>query len=188
MTPSLFLIIALLLIGYWAFYELNGAWGRWRNRRPILKSADDALISAEEKERESKLKSEVYAAYEADPHRLDCDPDFYSAFKKYWDWQTVRADVIREWSKENDSCPACGKKVLNRINLHVDHISPRSKYSHLRYLKSNLQILCARCNLRKQDYDGDDWKEVIAQRDVEMKRIARKKYYKKRKANLIKNG
>lgn len=186
MNPKLFLTIALLLIGYWAFYELNGAWGRWRSGRPILKSADDAQIFAEAKEREAKRKSEVYAAYEADPHRLDRDPAFYIEFKKYWDWSSVRAEVVREWSREADSCTACGKKVFNRINLHVDHIQPRSKYPHLRYLKSNLQILCSRCNLRKHDYDGDDWEDVIAQRDKEKRRIARKKYYKKRKAILHK--
>jgi 5-methylcytosine-specific restriction endonuclease McrA len=42
--------------------------------------------------------------------------------------------------------------------MHVDHIKPRSKYPELELEITNLQILCADCNLGKSNIDETDWR------------------------------
>ena len=178
--------IILVCVLIWSFVELRGAWGRWKKGQPIRRSANDARILAEKRDLEERQKcerkSELYTEYERNPIRLVNDQDFYTEFRKHWDWQSIRAEVVRDWNKKSDSCPACGREIKK---LHVDHIQPRSKYPHLRFLKSNLQVLCSRCNQRKHAYDGDDWEEAILARDKEKRRRARKAYSKKRKAKLF---
>lgn len=44
--------------------------------------------------------------------------------------------------------------------MHVDHIKPRSKYPELELEFTNLQILCADCNLGKRNHDSIDWRGV----------------------------
>ncbi|WP_374759367.1 HNH endonuclease [Dyadobacter fanqingshengii] len=48
----------------------------------------------------------------------------------------------------------CGKFV----ELHVDHIKPRSNYPRLALKLTNLQILCKACNLGKSNLYKDDWR------------------------------
>lgn len=50
---------------------------------------------------------------------------------------------------------ACGD--VNKT-IHVDHIKPRSKFPELSLVQSNLQILCADCNLGKSNKDQTDWR------------------------------
>jgi 5-methylcytosine-specific restriction endonuclease McrA len=106
--------------------------------------------------------NEVYHQYEVSPYSLD-DPSFRTEFRRYWDWSTIRASVISSWRQGDKRCNGCGTFIRGK-SIHVDHIQPRSKYPHLRYLKSNLQVLCDRCNRHKHDYDGADWREVVAER------------------------
>ena len=192
MATSFLLLILLCVIWglYWSAVELNGAWGRWRRGLPILKSKYDAQVLAhvlaQERARRVKRKAAIYLEYEANPFRLDLEPTFYKEFKEYWDWKSVRADVINEWIANGGGCPGCGKPPGRRRTLHVDHISPRSIYPHLRYLKSNLQVLCSRCNQVKHDYDGDDWDEEILRREKNKKRLAQRRYAKNRKSRLSK--
>ena len=186
---DIYYALALFGLGWallWLCYELNGGWGRWRSGKPIFKSTHDAKVLAVERERRARRKNEIYAEYDSNPHRLDGDPAFYREFKEHWDWNSIRQDVIREWLRQGGGvCPGCGELIGRRRKLHVDHISPRSKYPSLRYLKSNLQVLCSRCNRIKHDYDGHDWEQVIDQRKRDKKRRATNQYYKNRKARGI---
>ena len=68
--------------------------------------------------------------------------DFYSSQA----WKNLR---IKALAKGN-YCRACGRKP-DKIVLHVDHILPRSIYPELALELSNLQILCADCNLGKSN-------------------------------------
>ena len=125
------------------------------------------LNKAEREAEEARLASiqrakEIYQQYEASPYSLN-DPGFRDEFRLYWNWSAIRADVISSWRQGDKRCNGCGTFIRGK-SIHVDHIQPRSKYPHLRYLKSNLQVLCDRCNRHKHDYDGDDWREVIAER------------------------
>lgn len=139
---------------------------------------------AEEKAHEARQRqrleytqraTDIYHQYEANPHSLN-DTNFRAEFRRYWDWSSIKADVIRSWQQGDKRCNGCGTLIRGK-SIHVDHIKPRSKHPHLRYLKSNLQVLCDRCNRHKHDYDGDDWREVVKERKIahaKRRRIQRK--------------
>ena len=44
------------------------------------------------------------------------------------------------------------------VELHVDHIKPRSKHPELELDINNLQILCKDCNLGKSNTDSIDYR------------------------------
>ncbi|WP_293761469.1 HNH endonuclease signature motif containing protein [uncultured Aquitalea sp.] len=113
---------------------------------------------------------DIYQQYETSPSLLN-NPSFYAEFKQHWNWSRIRADVISAWRQGDKRCNGCGTLIRGK-RIHVDHIKPRSKHPNIRYLKSNLQVLCDRCNIHKNDYDGDDWREVV---------VARKKAHEKRR-------
>lgn len=69
-------------------------------------------------------------------------------------WQELRYEALR---RNGRVCVLC--KAMN-IELHVDHIRPRSKYPDLELDISNLQVLCRPCNLGKSNKDETDWREV----------------------------
>ena len=52
-------------------------------------------------------------------------------------------------------CLACRR---SNVEMHVDHIKPRSIYPHLELTLSNLQVLCKDCNLGKSNVDETDWR------------------------------
>ncbi len=53
---------------------------------------------------------------------------------------------VEVWSRDKGKCVNCG----STINLHYDHIIPFSKGGSST-TTANIQLLCARCNLRKHD-------------------------------------
>lgn len=55
----------------------------------------------------------------------------------------VKMDV---WKRDKGRCVKCG----SNINLHYDHIIPFSKGGSST-TAANIQLLCARCNLKKHD-------------------------------------
>lgn len=93
---------------------------------------------------------------------LDCKPDkkitgdipvilkpgFYFSDQ----WLAVRYEVIKKYDRR---CMVCFR---TRVELHVDHIKPRSKFPELALDLSNLQILCRDCNLGKSNRDEIDWR------------------------------
>jgi hypothetical protein len=69
-------------------------------------------------------------------------------------WRELRYRVLKSRGRR---CEACGFEG-NGKQVHVDHIKPRSKYPSLELVESNLQILCADCNLGKGAWDETDWR------------------------------
>lgn len=67
-------------------------------------------------------------------------------------WQALRYRVIKHFGRV---CMAC--RATN-VEIHVDHIKPRSKHPALALEFSNLQILCKACNLGKSNTDETDWR------------------------------
>jgi len=61
-------------------------------------------------------------------------------------WQGTRYDVLK---RAGGKCALCGASVEQGAILHVDHIKPISKRPDLAKEESNLQALCAPCNLSK---------------------------------------
>lgn len=71
------------------------------------------------------------------------------------EWLKLRYKVIRKYKS---TCMACGFSAP-RVEIHVDHIRPRSTHKHLELDEDNLQILCRSCNLGKSNIFEDDWRE-----------------------------
>ena len=51
--------------------------------------------------------------------------------------------------RDNYTCQICGKYMPDEVGLHIDHIVPISKGG--KSIKSNLQVLCSKCNGSKKD-------------------------------------
>lgn len=66
---------------------------------------------------------------------------FYQSSK----WKSARINKLAE----HGSCRACGASPIDGVVLHVDHILPRSIYPEYALSQTNLQVLCAECNIGK---------------------------------------
>lgn len=67
-------------------------------------------------------------------------------------WRELRYKALNLYGRICMSCKA------KNIEMHVDHIKPRSKFPELELDLSNLQILCVDCNLGKSNYDQKDYR------------------------------
>ncbi len=81
--------------------------------------------------------------------------DFYESRE----WRELRYKALKEHGAK---CQCCGSSPADGIRLHVDHIKPRSKFPALQLVLSNLQVLCADCNLGKSNKDDTDWRPASA--------------------------
>jgi len=79
-------------------------------------------------------------------------------------WLTLKKEVKNLYKC---GCMRCGK---SDIEIHVDHIFPRSIYPKLQYSIHNLQILCKNCNEEKSNINTIDY------RTKEQKELCQKKY------------
>lgn len=82
------------------------------------------------------------------PYKLGMGKEFYDTIQ----WQKLRYKAIKLYGK---TCHCCG---ASEVEIHVDHIKPRSKYPQLELEINNLQILCRACNLGKSNTDAIDWR------------------------------
>ncbi len=69
-------------------------------------------------------------------------------------WLELRYQVLKASGRR---CALCGQV---KGTIHVDHIKPRSKYPELALVFTNLQVLCADCNVGKSNKDETDWRNV----------------------------
>ncbi|MER9768967.1 HNH endonuclease [Mesorhizobium sp. M0189] len=80
-------------------------------------------------------------------------------------------EVIKDYGKQ---CQCCGSRpgettVAGKpVRIVVDHIKPISRYWHLRLTKSNLQILCAECNMGKGTWDETDHRPIAANDEADV--------------------
>jgi hypothetical protein len=58
------------------------------------------------------------------------------------EWRNLREQVFE---KHGRFCAKCG----DTEHLHIDHIKPKSLHPGLRLDTSNMQVLCAKCNMSK---------------------------------------
>jgi len=77
--------------------------------------------------------------------------DFYQTRQ----WKELRFIALR---LSDGSCQLCGAKASDGVQIHVDHIKPRSKHPELELDLDNVQILCADCNYGKSNYDDTDFR------------------------------
>jgi len=76
-------------------------------------------------------------------------------FYKSQSWRDLRYIALRN---SEGACECCGAKAGDGVQIHVDHIKPRSKYPDLELDLENLQVLCDDCNIGKSNYFNDDWR------------------------------
>lgn len=94
--------------------------------------------------------------------------EFYAS----WEWATLRMQVLKA---NGGRCECCGSTPDDvtvggkRVRLHVDHIEPLSKQWDLRLESSNLQVLCAECNMGKGAWDRTDWRNASSPRSATTK-------------------
>jgi len=77
--------------------------------------------------------------------------DFYSSKQ----WKEARYIVL---SKSEGRCQLCGASASDGVQIHVDHIKPRSTHPELELDLDNLGTLCSDCNLGKSNYDDYDYR------------------------------
>lgn len=70
------------------------------------------------------------------------------------EWRELRYEALKKYGRQ---CLCCGGKPPE-VQLHVDHIKPRSKYPELELDINNLQIMCKDCNLGKSNKDEIDYR------------------------------
>ena len=90
---------------------------------------------------------EKSAAHWNPPTAESQDDDFYRSYE----WRRVRHDALK---RSNGRCALCGRRASDNLQLHVDHIKPRSKHPECELDINNLQVLCADCNLGKGNRDS----------------------------------
>lgn len=77
--------------------------------------------------------------------------DFYRSPK----WLKIRYQVLK---RDGRVCACCGALPGKNMQMHVDHIKPRSLYPLLELDIDNLQVLCEDCNMGKSNTDETDWR------------------------------
>ena len=79
--------------------------------------------------------------------------DFYDGKRKEsQSHQAVPASLeLKVWKRDNATCQKCKSSPANcpGVLMHIDHIIPRAKGGG--NTLDNLQLLCARCNIRKSN-------------------------------------
>jgi 5-methylcytosine-specific restriction endonuclease McrA len=55
------------------------------------------------------------------------------------------------------------------VELHIDHIKPRSRHPELSLTFSNLQVLCRSCNMEKWNHHATDYRDESLSRDFELR-------------------
>lgn len=73
------------------------------------------------------------------------------------EWKELRYRVIQTYGAR---CQCCGATAGDGVQIHVDHIKPRSKFPNLELVFSNLQVLCEPCNVGKSNTDQTDWRAM----------------------------
>ncbi len=76
--------------------------------------------------------------------------EFYDSKK----WQSLRRKTLRFYGIK---CMKCG---IDKTEMHVDHIKPRSKYPELELDFNNLQVLCKSCNKEKSNLNEIDYRPI----------------------------
>lgn len=70
------------------------------------------------------------------------------AFYSSREWKELR---FKAFLAQGRKCACCGNTPERGAVLHVDHIQPRSLFPKLELKLTNLQILCADCNIGKSN-------------------------------------
>jgi len=110
-----------------------------------------AAIDADEAERERRAALK--------PRR-----DQKQRFRASLAWRRLRYAVLAENATRNGGtarCELCGHAGTPAAPLHVDHVEAVSKNWARRFDRTNLQTLCADCNVGKLDGPAQDFRSPM---------------------------
>jgi len=83
-----------------------------------------------------------------------------SVFSRTKEWRNTRYAALKHYGNR---CQLCGASPSEGVELHVDHIYPRSQYPDRCLDISNLQILCRTCHMAKGEKYIDDFRDKFSQ-------------------------
>ena len=116
------------------------------------KTFDRWLKKAAKRNRKAEAKRKPAQDH---PTKINRKPD-PDAFYLCIPWRELRYLALRNCGGK---CQCCGASASDGVQLHVDHIKPRSLFPELALSLENLQVLCADCNIGKGAWDKTDWRE-----------------------------
>ena len=118
---------------------------------PAYKGGFNPRIEKYKRVKKILLKQKKKVEVEKVKKATFCHP-FYNAEP----WLTLKKKILKLYGTE---CMRCG---IRNVEMHVDHIKPRSKYRHLELSPLNLQVLCRNHNLQKSNKDETDYRPMWA--------------------------
>lgn len=123
--------------------------------------ASSKLATRERKraKRQAAMAAEARAKQAKRSHqpKPPAQPDRYKAFYRSAEWKYLRYEALKAHGRR---CGCCGATPEDGIRLNVDHVKPIRHYWDLRLQMSNLQVLCADCNIGKGARHQDDYREA----------------------------
>lgn len=108
----------------------------------VMFYACEWIQNDEIRKRLSKVDTRVAELARERQRQIDESRAFYASPE----WRLVRKQVVEEQGRV---CQQCRSHIRDDYDLTVDHVKPRSKFPELGLDKSNLQVLCRRCNSAK---------------------------------------
>ena len=96
---------------------------------------------AESKKREPFVDAEIERLATERKDSMDLAKTFYRSAE----WKLLREQIMNQ---HQNVCRMCNR-VLDRSEITIDHIMPRSKFPDLPLVANNMQVLCRPCNSSK---------------------------------------
>lgn len=125
----------------------------WRQKNPEKIARSTALYREANRE---NAKARTRAWRKANPEKVRDHANRRRVRKINAEGQHTVDDVRAIRSKQKDRCASCQKRLNNKGQ--VDHIKPLSKGGT--DWPSNIQLLCAPCNLSKNARDPIEWAQL----------------------------
>lgn len=107
------------------------------------------------KEEATVIINEFYKLYKNKEIPKRCPKTPSEDFYKSKAWLELRYIAL---SNSDGRCCICGASAKDGVQLHVDHIIPRSRRPDLELDLDNVQITCDSCNWGKNNYDTKDFR------------------------------
>ena len=82
-------------------------------------------------------------------------PTSDNSFYRSSAWLELRYIALRQ---SEGKCTLCGASAKDGVQVHIDHIVPRSIDRSKELDIENLQALCSDCNIGKSNRDSIDWR------------------------------
>lgn len=142
--------------------ELNTIWREGNREKHNASNRNrDPLSDFKYRQRHKALIKERTARYRKDNYgRLTENARNRRARSKGAEGSHSKEDVLRILELQKERCATCTKKlvVAGPGRYHVDHIYPLARGGS--NFPSNLQMLCPKCNLKKNAKDPIIWQQI----------------------------